>query len=136
MRIFLVLCIIISFTACEKDDTTTPTSEDPRDIFIAAWSCQEDSQLSGTSVFEVHINKSSINSSQIILENLYNYGFSFAPYAEINSTGTGFTIPSQIIQGNSVKGEGTILGTNTINMSYTVDNGSDIDSVTAELTKK
>ncbi len=130
----LMLLILFVLSACEKEEDPTPS--DPRDSFTGAWSCDEDSRENGVSVFEIHINKSSANTSRITVENLYNYGFSFSPYAEINTSGTGFTIPSQVIQGNTVKGSGVLLGTITINMDYIIDNGVDTDTVTAVLTKK
>ena len=135
MRKIPFLLLIFAAASCQKDETA-PASSDPRTPFAASWNCEENSKQNGTSTFEVHINKSTTSSSQLLIENLYNYGLSFVPYAEINSAGTGFTIPSQVVQGNNVKGSGTLLGTTTINMSYIIDNGSSADSVTAVLTKK
>lgn len=135
MRKIACLVLVLIVSSCAKEESPTP-SDDPRDAFVGAWDCEEESQITGTTTFEVHIGKSSVNSSQITIENFYQYGFSFKPYAEISSAGTDFTIPSQVVKGNNIKGSGTLLGTSTINMSYTVDNGSDVDNVTAVLTKK
>lgn len=128
-----LLLFVLFFSSCEKEKNDT---EPTLDNFVGVWNCVETSSLNGGASFEVHINKSTTVSSQINIENFYNYGFSFIAYAEVNAASTEFVIPAQIIQGNTVSGSGMLVGTETINMSYTVDNGSDIDYVTASLTKQ
>jgi hypothetical protein len=130
----VLLCAVLFVASCKKDEQEPPASTgDPRDKFIATWTCQENSQVNSTSTFSVHISKSTTDSTEILFENLYNYGFNFKPYAQVN--GNNFVIPSQVISGNTIQGSGSLTGNNTINMSYTVNDGSTVDNATAVLSK-
>lgn len=130
----IFLLLVLSFQACQPDETEEPAPTDERDKFVASWKCTEQSNQTGTNpAFNVHINKSTTNASQIVMENFYGMGFDKKPYAEVS--GNSITIPTQIVSGNTIKGSGNLSGTSTINMNYTVNDGSTIDSVKATLTK-
>ena len=131
----VIFCLLILvLPSCQKDDENEPdTSGDARSKFVASWTCQENSKLNGPSTYTIHINKDSANSIQIKIENIYNYGFQYAAYAVVS--GNSFNISSQLISGNMVQGTGILQGTNSINLSYTVNSGSTVDSVTAILNK-
>ncbi|HET6992165.1 MAG TPA: hypothetical protein VFJ43_12610, partial [Bacteroidia bacterium] len=87
----------------------------------------------GVSSFSVHINKVTTNTTQVQIENFYNIGFGYKVYVDIS--GNNMTIPQQTYNGNQVHGSGTKTGTNSISMTYYVNNGSTIDTCTASLTR-
>lgn len=131
--VILFSILVFLFSSCEKDEPSTSTG-DPRDLYIGVWECQENSTQNGISIFDVIIYKSQTSSTQVLIENFYKYGPTFAPFAEVS--GNSIVIPSQVIQGNIVQGSGTLQST-TINMSYTIDDGNlVVDNVTAVFTKK
>ena len=136
MKRFFAFSVFASifFSACKKDSPSQQQGSDIRDQYVGVWECQENSAQNGLSTFDVVMNKSSV-SSQITISNFYNYGPTFEPYATLNSTGDQITLPSQILQGNSLQGSGT-LQSNNISFTYTVDNGTVVDDVTALLIKK
>lgn len=122
----------LAFTACQPEEEPTPA--DPRDPFVASWNVNENSSLIGNNPYVVHINKSTSNTSQVLIENLYNIGFSYKATATID--GTSMTIPQQTYNGNQLRGSGSKTGANTISITYYMDNGSTIDTCTATLTRQ
>jgi hypothetical protein len=131
---FLLLAVIplVSiFSSCQPDDEPAPA--DPRDVYVAAWTCNENSSQIGASTYSVHINKVTTNTTQVQIENFYNVGFSNKVLVDIN--GTTMSIPQQTYNGNQVHGGGTKTGTNSISLTYYVNNGSAIDTCTASLTR-
>lgn len=120
------------FSSCAPDQQPAPTDE--RDVYVASWTCNENSSQIGASTFTVHINKSTTSTTQVLIENFYNLGFSFKAVTDIS--GTSMTIAQQTLNGNQVHGTGTKSGANTINLSYYVNNGTTIDTCTATLTRQ
>lgn len=131
----LLMFGLVFFSSCQpdEDDETTPTAE--RDKFLGTWTCREDSKDNGSSTFTVHIRESATGKEYISIENLYNFGFQHKANAVISGNGATFAIPSQKISGNMVSGSGSLQGTSTINMNYTVDDGAGTDTVVAVLKK-
>lgn len=133
---FALLLVVLATASCQPDeDQPEPTPTDDRDKFVNTngWSCQENSSQTGASTFTVHILKSSANSSDIQIENFYNFGFQNKATAAVN--GSSFTIASQQLSGNTIQGSGAYQSNGTITMNYTVNNGSAIDTCSAVLTK-
>jgi hypothetical protein len=133
-RFFFLAIILLSglLTSCQPD--AQPTPADDRDVYVASWTCSEHSSQVGVSSFTVHINKSTTSTSQVLIENFYNLGFSYKAVTDIS--GTSMTIGQQTLNGNQLHGSGTKSGTNTINLTYYVNNGSTIDTCTATLTRQ
>lgn len=136
-RFALIFALIMTAVSCapEEEEEPEPTITDDRDMFVHSngWSCAENSSQSGPSTFTVHINKSTTNSSQIFIENFYNFGFQNKATATVS--GSSFTIASQQLAGNTIQGNGTMQANGTVTMNYTVNSGSAIDTCTATLTK-
>ncbi len=128
----LVVLLFVSalFVACQ------PEEEAPagRDVYIAAWTLNETSSQIGATSYTVHINAVTANTTQVQIENFYNFGFSFKAIADIN--GNTMTLAQQTYNGNQLHGSGTKTGTNSINMSYYVNNGTTIDTCTAILSRQ
>jgi hypothetical protein len=134
---FVILLLSVVLFSCQPEEKEVPTPADPRDNFEGSWTCAETSKQNGNSTFTVHIVKSTNNSSQVVLENFYNYGFNKTLNADIS--GSSITIASQLFSGtNRVSGNGTLSGSK-INMNYVVDDGAGTaaayDTCKAVLTK-
>lgn len=107
---------------------------DDRDKFVDVWQCVEQSSQIGQTTYDVHINLSGTNSSQVLMENFYNVGFSFKAVA--NVSGSNLTLNQQTYNASQLQGSGAMSGNNTINLNYTVNDGSAIDTCTAVLTRQ
>jgi hypothetical protein len=133
----LLLAVVFTgtlfLTSCapEDDEQPTPTSSDPRDKFHGNWAVSENSVDYGPSTYNCTISDSSASPYIFIA---YLYGFNKKLYSSVS--GSNFSIPSQIIQGNSVTGNGVLVNANQINLTYYVQTSiSHTDTVTATLTK-
>lgn len=131
-----VVIMVMMVSACVPDEEEEPTPTDDRDKFVHGngWSCAETSSMNGNSTFTVHINKSSSNADQVVIENFYGLGFPVKATATVN--GNSLTIASQQLSGNTVQGSGNYQANGTVTMNYTVNTGSGIDTCSATLTKK
>jgi hypothetical protein len=124
---------VLFLASCStKDDTTaTPASTDPRDKFHGNWAVSETSKDYGSSTYSCSITDSSAATYIYVA---YLYGFNKKVYSTVS--GSTMTIPSQVIQGNNVTGNGTLVNANRINLTYYVQTTlSHYDTVTAVLTK-
>lgn len=122
--------LFLASCAKEEEPETDPNA-DPRAKFNGNWSITENSKDYGASTYNVTISDSS-NTSHILFS--YLYGFNKKVYATVS--GKSFEIPSQGIQGNNVSGEGVLVNTNQINMTYFVQSTTThFDTITATLTK-
>jgi hypothetical protein len=134
-RYAAILMVLAASSCAPEEEDPTPTTNDDRDRFVNTngWSCQENSSQTGASTFTVHILKSSSSTTQIQIENFYNFGF--ANKATASASGNSFTIASQQLSGNTIQGSGALQANGTITMNYIVNNGSAIDTCSAVLTK-
>jgi hypothetical protein len=132
-RNFFFAAILVSavFVSCQPDEETPADARDP---FVAAWTLNENSSQIGATQYTVHINKVTTSTTQVQIENLYNIGFNFKAIAEIS--GTSMTLNQQTYNGNQLHGSGTKTGTNSITMTYYVNNGTTIDTCTATLSRQ
>ncbi|GAB4135145.1 MAG: hypothetical protein Fur0041_09000 [Bacteroidia bacterium] len=122
----------LTFVSCQPDEDPTPA--DDRDKYVDQWVCNENSSQIGQNSYIIHINKSTTNSGQILIENLYNIGFNYKATADVS--GSSFNIPQQTYYSNQLRGSGTMPGNNTINLTYYIDNGTTIDTCVATLTRQ
>lgn len=129
-----VFAATLLLSACAKEDEPEPDASgttDPRVKFHGHWYNAENSSQNGSSSYYVDITDSS-NASYLLLS--YLYGYSTKIRATVNSNS--LTIPSQVVEGNSVSGSGTLVNSNQISLNYLVWlGGSNYDTVTATLTK-
>ena len=121
----LALLIIIGFTACTPDN---PNNFDIRDDFVGTWLCSEQSSVFGNSNYTVDIVKSVADSSQILIKNFYQLGSTVSVTAVVN--GNSLNIPNQNASGQTINGSGSLVSGN-INLTYTANDGSHTDNVTA-----
>ena len=135
VKYLLFLFLLVFNISCELLDDIDPDSDDPRDEIEDTWLCRENSSIYGISNYYVDISKSPDNNSEIIIDNFYNLGMGIDIYAILNKRT--IEIPPQIIDGNSVSGNGNISSDyKTINFQYTVDDqGGEIDNISAIYTR-
>jgi len=132
--LLIALTAIALLPGCQPEEEPEPTPSDDRDAFVDTWDCDETSSQTGFTSFNVHINKSTTSSSQVLIENFYNVGFQFKAVA--NVSGSTLVFPSQIYNGNTLTGNGTKVSANTINLTYYVDQGGgNVDTCTAVLNR-
>ena len=129
--ILLTAIVLLTFSACELLDDPLPT--DARDNFVGTWAVNETSSLYGINNYTVVIRYDPNSSSQVLMSNFYHFGDEIDTYA-IPTAGS-LTVPQQEVCNHTVKGTG-ILTKNTITWSYSVNDGADLDQVTAVFTKQ
>ena len=134
--ILILFFIAAVFAACGKADENDPnnTNTDNRDVLIGNYTCQETASLNGTSGFTVKITKSTTNNNQIDMDNFYNLGFGKLTVANIY--GTNVDIPNQTIVSFTIQGNGSAVANNRINLVYSVNDGTSVDSCSAVLIKQ
>jgi hypothetical protein len=134
------LFIALIVTSCADNKSDDPSSPEPtsdaRDKFVAYWNVNETSALTGPNSHTVNILKSTINSSEVLLNNFS--GLSLSARASINNNI--LTIPYQSIGSpNSIgftQGSGTLTSATSISFNYTTTIGNSRDSSTAVYTKQ
>jgi hypothetical protein len=128
-----VLMSTLFLASCATDETEepTPTTTDAREKFHGNWAVSENSTDFGPSTYNCTITDSSVSPYVFIA---YLYGFNKKIYSSVS--GNSITIPVQIIQGQNVSGNGTLVNADQINLTYYVKTSSThSDTITATLTK-
>jgi len=126
----LLVLVVFFLPGCQPDEQD-PTPTDSRDKFVGSWKVDEVSKQTGANpAFIVHINLSSTNANQVVIENFYNLGFQFQANTDISDNR--MTIPTQVISGSTVRGSGTFNGPTKLTMNYIVDN----DTITSAIFTK
>jgi|ERR1019366_596092 hypothetical protein len=123
--LFGTLCL----SSCKKTEDTAPSTSTANNGFPGNWHNSENSSINGPATYPITVT----DSTALIILFSYLYGF----HTKINATiiNNNFTIPSQVIEGNSVSGSGVLANSTRINMIYVVNNGLNKDTVTAVLTR-
>ncbi|MFM7021554.1 MAG: hypothetical protein ACKOXB_01145 [Flavobacteriales bacterium] len=130
----LLFCSVLLLAACQPDDGNTDT--DIRTDYVGSWKCVQTSKLIPTTEFTVTIVKDTANSSRIKLYNFTKLGSNSSVYANISTVAANeIEIPTQSVQSNIIKGSGTQVNANKLNIEYTVDDGNETDTLTAVFTK-
>jgi hypothetical protein len=132
-RVLLLLAFAAIFTtACENLDNSSDTIVSE---LLGQWLCYENNQLKGTATYTVTISVASSDSTLLYISNFYQLT-GYTATARID--GHTLTIPSQVVDGNTITGQGTVNDAlDKIVWSYQVDDGSgQPDVVTATYTKQ
>lgn len=134
---FLAVAFTFSCKPDSKDETDTNNNavEDARKDFVGTWSCTETSQIHKTSTFSIEIKLDPSNSSQVMIYNIYHLGTTEYVLATIN--GTSLSIAEQPVCNNTakLKGSGSLVSANKLNLSYSYNDTADLDNATAVCTK-
>jgi len=133
--ILTALAFAVSSCVPDEDDDETGPYVDPRSKFTGSWNCVENSKQFGQQTYNVNITLNPNNSTEILIANIYHFGFDEKAYAITSNNSA--TIPLQPIcnNTNNIKGSGMLSGNSQINWTYYVDDGADIDTCTAVYTK-
>ncbi|HLG02128.1 MAG TPA: hypothetical protein VI731_00945 [Bacteroidia bacterium] len=139
MQNFRLFTLLLSFTtallfiSCQPEEEPIPA--DPRDTYVDQWTCNENSTVAGqVNPYTVHINKSTTSSSQVLIENFYNLGFGVKATATIS--GNSITLATQSLATYQMHGSGSKTGSNTLSMTYYVDDGNEIDTCVSTFTRQ
>lgn len=137
----LFLGLVVASCADNKsDDPSAPEpTTDARDKFVAYWSVNENSALTGPNSHTVNIVKSTTNSNEIQLNNFS--GLSVSARASVNNNILIIPHQSLIPSGSTnpigfTQGTGTLTSATSISFSYTTTIGTSRDSSTAVYTKQ
>jgi hypothetical protein len=124
---------MLFLASCTPDDQE-PVPKDSRDQYLGTWTCSENSKQNGQSTYNVNLKINTSDKDQMLIDNLYNYGFNKTAYFIINASA--ISIPSQTYSGsNTLSGSGTISSSSKINLTFYVKDGASTDTCTAVLTK-
>lgn len=132
--IFLLILFAGFFTSC-IDEIDDPFA-DPVEKYLGNWKASESSTLFGPGyVYDVSISRNPSNSTEILISNFYMQGWNEKARALV--TGNSLTILEQAICDGSIliKGNGQLSG-GKITLTYTADDGADLDNVSATYTKQ
>lgn len=130
----LVLVGLIVHIGCEPDEPDDPTS-DSRALWIGSWMAEETSTLYPNPItFTVKITADTSTDNKVWISNFYHLGSSPADIVSAIVTVSSITIPQQSVCDLVINGSGLMSG-KTINMSYYVNDGADLDQVTGKYTR-
>jgi hypothetical protein len=129
----LMLLATAALTGCEKK-----SEPDIRDIFVATYSVTEtwteNSKTMSKPAFSMSIEKASLKSDVLLLNNFANYGAGIT--AEATISGYNMTIPQQTLPNlKAITGTGKTNGL-TLTFTYTESFNSISIDITATATKK
>lgn len=135
-KLFLYLTLILLVSSCQKDDEqdTSVSSGDSRALYVGNWVCVEESQIYATSTYPVIINPHSTITNRVVVDFFYNLQSSGA-LVQFEINGNNVNIFPQTVNGFNISGTGTMINSSEIHLSYTADDGSGQDNVTAIYTK-
>ena len=119
----LILGFLFSIKSCEE---VVPD----RDKFLGAFSVDETCD-SGNDTYDITIIVSGSGENAVILANLYDWD----EQASATVSGNTITIPSQLLDGITFSGSGTITD-NILTINFTVSDGSNSDNCNAICTRK
>ena len=127
----ILFAAVLAVSSCTKENTTDP-SPDNRTKFIGNWGVQESYQKG---YYEVTITADPNATDRVLISNFGGVGSGNKATAYL--TGSSITLDAnQNVAGWILNGAGTIIGTTTMNWTYTMDNGATTISATAVFTKK
>ena len=134
LLILFVAGIILLQTACVPDETDDPVTDD-RDYFIGNWMAEETSTLFPDPItFTVKITADPNDESQVLLSNFYHLGSAAADRVKAQVGSSTITIPQQTVCDVVINGTGILSG-KKINLNYFVNDGAEVDQVTAVYSK-
>ncbi|MCB0431265.1 MAG: hypothetical protein H6585_00910 [Flavobacteriales bacterium] len=133
--LWLILILAAALQSCQPEDNNPDNgSTDNRDKFTGTWHVSENSQVYGTSAYDINLLKKG-SDTLMTIENFYNLNFSNKVTVSLNGSGTAFNIPVQVVSGHTISGSGQVTGSSSIHWNYTVNDGGGDDIVTANYSK-
>lgn len=131
--LLLTASTALMYWGCEPEEPNDPT--DIIDQYTGTWISHETStQFPDPITFSVEITKDPVSSNGVLISNFYHLGYAASDRVKATVTRTTITIPVQTVCNMTINGTGTYSG-NKINLLYYVNDGADIDEVTAVYSK-
>jgi hypothetical protein len=115
----LFLCFVL--VSCTDEEPLLIQDTDPRDKFIGTWNVREEIGNQVTGNYSSVVTNNPNNTSQIIINNIYNLGSAASISALVANNS--LSISQANITGVSISGSGTYSGSGFI-ITLTVDEGS------------
>ncbi len=132
-RLAILFSFLVILNSCVLDEDLDPISGDSRDKFLGTWLFSE-SPASRSTSFTVTISYDPSNSSQVLLKNMGNFGYSVSAYGIVTSNN--IYIPSQeIYPGMTISGSGAMSSSDRMDWEYTITGGGDSEDFVAVATK-
>ncbi|MCX6271378.1 MAG: hypothetical protein NTU44_09205 [Bacteroidetes bacterium] len=132
INIFTYILIIIGlsiFSACNPDQNTV-SNQDVRDQYIGSWSVVENGKKLN---YEVQITADPNNSSQVLINNFYDYNIK--PYAIV--TISSITLPAQSFgKSITVNGSGSFANNKITWTYYANHDQTQLDTIHSVYTKQ
>ena len=124
------MCLVL--ISCTEEDPILVTDVDPKDKFIGTWNVREEIGNQVTGNYTSLVTNNPNNTSQIIINNIYNLGATANISALVANNS--LSISQANITGISIFGSGTYSGSGFI-INLTVDEGSGTSQVKTTYSK-
>ena len=134
----ILFSVAVYFVSCspDKEDEPAPTTN-PKLRFVADWTCSEVSRRDQPAQpFQIHLLNG--NGDTVVMENCYAVGFNKKATLVVSGDNIRFAPNNQQIStGVFMKsGQGSLINSNTIKMTYIIDDGNPVlDTVDATFSK-
>ncbi len=115
----IFLCFVLA--SCADEETVLVPDVDPKDKFIGTWNVREETGNQVTGNYSSVVTSNPNNTSQIIINNIYNLGSTASISALVANNS--LSISQANITEVSISGSGTYSGSGFI-INLTVDEGS------------
>ena len=126
----LFMCLVL--ISCTEEDPILVPDVDPKDKFIGTWNVREEIGNQVTGNYTSLVTNNPNNTSQIIINNIYNLGATANISALVANNS--LSISQANITGISIFGSGTYSGSGFI-INLTVDEGSGTSQVKTTYSK-
>ena len=126
----LFMCLVL--ISCTEEDPILVPDVDPKDKFIGTWNVREEIGNQVTGNYTSLVTNNPNNTSQIIINNIYNLGTAANISALVANNS--LSISQANITGISIFGSGTYSGSGFI-INLTVDEGSGTSQVKTTYSK-
>jgi hypothetical protein len=124
------MCVVL--ISCTEEDPILVPDVDPKDKFIGTWNVREEIGNQVTGNYTSLVTNNPNNTSQIIINNIYNLGATANISALVANNS--LSISQANITGISIFGSGTYSGSGFI-INLTVDEGSGTSQVKTTYSK-
>ena len=126
----IFMCLVL--ISCTEEDPILVPDVDPKDKFIGTWNVREEIGNQVTGNYTSLVTNNPNNTSQIIINNIYNLGATANISALVANNS--LSISQASITGISIFGSGTYSGSGFI-INLTVDEGSGTSQVKTTYSK-
>ena len=130
LGLFFLGLFLLTIPSCKPDNNDVV---DQRDKFIGTWNCAETSSQNPNVInFSVTVAKDELTENEILLDNFYHLGVDQKSRLLVDYSN--LSMPQQTICNLNVNGSGAFTNSK-VNLIYYVNDGADIDTVNALLSK-